>query len=89
MPVSDILGEESLSIAYHNQDVIAVSKIIKDPGEAASLLQEALADLKKSLELDSNNAQARIAVHHRTITLMIATNGCGPFASGCILTSTP
>jgi hypothetical protein len=52
--------EESLSIAYNNLGAIAVGRIAKDPGEAVSLLQEALADFKKALELDPNNAQAHV-----------------------------
>ena len=52
--------EESLSIAYNNLGVIAVSRIAKNPDEAVGLLQEAIADFKKALELDPNNAQAHV-----------------------------
>ncbi len=52
--------EESLSIAYNNLGVIAVSRIAKNPDEAVGLLQEAIADFKKALELDPNDAQAHV-----------------------------
>jgi tetratricopeptide (TPR) repeat protein len=52
--------EQSLSIAYNNLGAIAVDKIAKDPSDAVSLLQEGLADFRKSLELDPKNAQARV-----------------------------
>ncbi|HEV2171606.1 MAG TPA: hypothetical protein VGR40_11690, partial [Candidatus Binatus sp.] len=52
--------EDSLSIAYNNLGVIAVGKIAKDPGDAVSLLQEGIADFKKSLALNPNNAQAHV-----------------------------
>ena len=52
--------EDSLSIAYNNLGVIAVRKIAKDPGDAVSLLQEGIADFKKSLALNPNNAEAHL-----------------------------
>jgi hypothetical protein len=52
--------EESLSIAYNNLGAIAVGRIAKHPGGAVGLLQVAIADFKKALELDPNNAQAHV-----------------------------
>jgi FHA domain len=52
--------EGSLSIAYNNLGVIAVRRIARDTSDAVSLRQEGVADFKKALELDPNNAQAHV-----------------------------